>query len=793
MPMFVFPFAFMANTFAMMLVMIGLSLFGKPSLAADFGIVHGATVALFYSFSGNARSLILSESSVIDAAGILKIRLIMLLPLGVLAWTLSIGVVSSDGLVVLLLVLRRAAEWLAEVFLSEEELRRHLVSAAKFLVIQAGLSLVLLLVLLNSASVSIPALVLWALSPLLGCVSPGLLMRAVSSGKTVFYSARVMLPHFGSTAVIGISVYVFRLFIVLIAGQHVAGDLFSAFAMGGILGAVFSQALGPTMVRQERGDVKSTSVHRIFNLMLIILAALGGGVLLSALSFEHSLDWTGKDQLFWLAVGCSLIGGGVMVVAQRIRLRILQRGNGTDVFGSDMLSNMLLISSIPFLFYGLGIQALASLYLLGALLSWAFYASEREGLFRLRNYGWFSQKNILLLIAGIIFLPLFFQLHGGIFNETSMEFSSGGVLALLPIPLSLLGCYIGMLLLGRYSSARTALLSLFFVFVGMILSSIVKGLDTMGGGSQKLILLIQYILPMFALVLGQQYGARKNAHVIVAKGAICVLLVIVPLQLLVTASSDRVLLSPSVYFFSIYQHLQYVSLLFVAVFIFVFFALWDVPGYRKALHVLTLLMGVYAVFSCSIISMLLYGLGVLFFIAYQFRRGPRSEILTVFGLALSGVIMPVLFSDASGTPLKLLESSVNYLDCWNLYIAGISSDWVSALLGHSISPDRHIYPSARNYYLDFAYNFGLLGLSPLLVLVLYSVGFVCLRWRLFWSHGPYLGLALVVAFLLVVDSNFKVGMRQPYPGVIIFFLWGLLLAIRTPVLTRSPLADRVLM
>lgn len=792
MPMFVFPFAFMANTFAMMLVMIGLSLFGKPSLAADFGIVHGATVALFYSFSGNARSLILSESSVIDAAGILKIRLILLLPLGVLAWTLSIGVVSSGGLVVLLLVLRRAAEWLAEVFLSEQELQRHLVSAAKFFAIQAGLSLVLLLVLLSGASMSTPALVLWALSPLLGCLSPGLLIRAMSSGKTLFCSVRVMLPHFGSTAVIGISVYVFRLFIVLIGGQQVAGDLFSAFAMGGILGAVFSQALGPTMVRQERGEVKPARVNRIFNLMLIILAVLGGGLLLSALSFEHALDWTGKDQLFWLAVGFSLIGGGVMVVAQRIRLRILQRGDGTDVFGSDMLSNMLLISSIPFLFYGLGIQALAFLYLLGALLSWAFYASEREGLFRLRNYGWFSQKKMLFLIAGIIFLPLFFQLHGGVFNETSMEFSSGGVLALLPIPLSLLGCYIGMLLLGRYSSARTALLSLFFVFVGMILSSIVKGLDTMGGGSQKLILLIQYILPMFALVLGQQYGARENAHLIVAKSAICILLAIVPVQLLVSASSENVLLSPSVYFFSIYQHLQYVSLLFVAAFVFALFALWDIPRYRRVLHVLTLLMGVYAVFSCSIIAMLLYGLGVSFFIMYQIRRRPRLEILIISGLALSGVTMSVLFLEASGVPLKLLESSVDYLDFWNLYIKGISSDWVSALLGHSISPNRNIYPSARNYYLDFAYNFGLLGLSPLLALALYSIGFMCLRWRLFWSHGPYLGLAFVVAFLLVVDSTFKVGMRQPYPGVIMFFLWGLLLATRTPNLTRSPLTDRIL-
>lgn len=82
MNLLLYPAASMANTFAMMLVMIGLSLFGKPGLAADFGLIHGATVALFYAFSGNARSLILAESGEVGAAGILRLRLLMLLPLG---------------------------------------------------------------------------------------------------------------------------------------------------------------------------------------------------------------------------------------------------------------------------------------------------------------------------------------------------------------------------------------------------------------------------------------------------------------------------------------------------------------------------------------------------------------------------------------------------------------------------------------------------------------------------------------------------------------------------------------
>ncbi|WP_392891477.1 hypothetical protein ACF6ZU_08350 [Pseudomonas migulae] len=800
----VFPVAFMANTFAMMVVMIGLSLFGKSALAADFGLIHGATVALFYSFSGNARSLILSDSGTIDAPVILRLRLILLLPLGILAWVLCAGVVDSSWLFVLLLVVRRAAEWLAEIFLSEQELRHHEGAAIRFLLTQGCLSLALLLVLINDGPLSIPVTLLWALSPLLGCISLELPKRALNSGVPLISSIRLMLPHFGSTAVIGVSVYVFRLFILLVADKQVAGDLFSAFALGGILGQVFSQALGPTMVRHERRGAGAGRLVRLFNLVLVVMLLAGAVLAVSVWSLPHLLDWTEKDQLFWLAVGCSLMGGVVMVLAQRIRLRILQDDAGGDVFGSDMLANILLIASIPFLFYGIGVNALALLYLLGALLSWVFYASERHGLLSMRDSGWFTQKNLLLFIAVMLFLPIFFQLQGGIFDDPSKSFSSGGILALLPIPLSVLACYSGMVLLGRYSHARLALLSLFFVFIGMLLTSLLLGLDPAGGGKQKLILLIQYILPMFALVLGQQFGGREDALLLLAKGALFILLTVLPVQLLVTLSSADVLLSPSVYFFSIYQHLQYASLLFVAAFVLALFTLWGHKGFEGWLRGLTLLMGGYVVLSWSLLAMLLFVLAVCCFVAQQMAQGRRFvTLLGLPALAMSGALLAVFYisrvsqpevlaplSEAAKLSMQVLEGRVDYLERWMFYIDGICASWSNALFGHATSPARGLFPSALNYYLDFAYNFGLLGLLPLIVLALYSLAVVCRRWRDFWAHSPYLGLALVVIFMLVLDSSFKVGLRQPYSGVIMFFLWGLLLAVISLPDTRSSSANK---
>lgn len=787
----VFPAAFMANTFAMMVVMIGLSLFGKPGLAADFGLVHGATVALFYSFSGNARSLILAKFREVEPAAILRLRLMLLAPLGVLAWMLCVGVVASDWLFILLLVLRRAAEWLAEIFLSEQEVHQQGTAAVRVLVLQSCVSLALLWALLDGGVLALPVLLVWALSPLLGCLSLGLLRRSLDNALPLLPSIRLLLPHFGSTAVIGVSVYVFRLFILLVAGNQVAGDLFSAYALGGILGAVFSQALGPTMVRREQGAPGPGRLLKAFNLMLVFTLLSGVALVVSVWIMPDLLDWTRKDQLFWIAVGCSLAGGVVMVLAQRIRLRILQNEAGGDVFGSDMLANILLVACIPFALYGLGGQALAPLYLLGAILSWLFYGSERHGFLPRAEAGLFSQRQVLLLIALAIFLPVFFQFQGGLFDAPSGSFSSGGVLALLPIPLSVLACFLGIVLLGGYSQARLSLLNLFLVFVAMFSTSLLLGLGSSGEGQQKLILLLQYILPMFALVLGQQLGTRDGALPLVAKAALITLTVVLPSQLLATLLAGSPVLSPSVFVFSIYQHLQYGSLLMVAGFVLVIFSLWGRSGLKYWLHALTLLVGAYVALSWSLLAMLLLLLGMGCFVGQKILHGgDRAAVLRVPVLALCGALLASLYigmvrqtdaGEALPAPaaenVQFLEGRVGYSERWMFYIEGITSSWTSALLGHASPPVREQYPSALNYYLDFAYNFGILGLLPLVLLVIYTFASVYRQRRVLWGNASIMGLALVVIFALTLDCALKVGLRQPYSGITMFFLWGLLLAM----------------
>jgi len=76
--------------------------------------------------------------------------------------------------------------------------------------------------------------------------------------------------------------------------------------------------------------------------------------------------------MFMYAIGFSLIGGGVMILAQRQRLYISQVCN-KDVFVPDAQSNILLIGSIPFAYYVFGMEVVATYFLWSAVLSFVFY------------------------------------------------------------------------------------------------------------------------------------------------------------------------------------------------------------------------------------------------------------------------------------------------------------------------------------------------------------------------------------------------------------------------------------
>lgn len=969
----IFPIAYMSITYAITGLLIAFGLAGRSEVAADIAVAQGAALATFHAFSANTRHLILGHSETITAGHILLSRLLLVLPLGLAAYALSVYAADIAPGIAAALALRRGVEWLNEVHLCEKEVEHDYVFASGFL----GMQGVLFAAAFGSAFVApqyaTHALFVWALVPL-AASGHYVLRHTLPPLREFARTLPEMLPHFGSTAILGITIYVFRLLILLLAAKAVAGELFTAIAIGSFMGSMFANVFGPSLVLHEIRSGRA-DLPPLLRWGLVFTALAGAAIFAAGWTAPAALAALGKSGFFWRATGLALVAGVVMVLAQRVRLRLLRTRAGVEVFGPDVLMNILLVASVPILFTLGGVEASVLLYPLNAILALVFYYSADMERSRAPAGRHATADALRTALAFATFLPLFFKLSGEIYNPADPVVDSRGILRELPIPVSVLACYGGIVLLGHYRYAARSLGIIFLLFGLMLLAALVTTSGQLASERGKLLLMLQFILPAFALVYGNLFERREGSREALERGILAVLFAVVPVQLAMTWMQGEVVLQHNMPFFAVYQHFQYVPLMFVSGYIVALYGLWPRGRLRVPLGILGVLLGIYVAGSFSMLSigLLLAGLGLHallmlragsrsalallaavmaaqagysllardtmefiekygthfasarppgaafvsrgtryhegvwtiaesdvrpfdYIVTYKPRTTKPGHVFMVEGELRSGglyiglvqgeklvvderVTTPGPFSvrlspppghywgivgnllepgqrmtraritrmgwevelatPSTGNPATTLtpgpaavspatpatastngpaatpaappvaapsaqtakaeprddaeafrasrreapnrfvamlpSNLIERLHDWSLYASGIATDWSTVLFGHPRPLDRRVLSSAHNYYLDFVYNFGVIAILPLLALIVLTL-------RLVWRHrvavrsdGGLLGLTLVVLFLVLMDNNFKVALRQPYPGIITFFLWGVLL------------------
>ena len=785
----------------MTILLIVVGLFGRADLAAELGIVQGALLATFYAFSANTRSLILQGHTDLTPDRLLSKRILAVPVLALASYLLCVNVAGIAPALATALILRRAFEWLAEIRLCELEVASDAMAARKVLIVQGVATALAAIGLVFMPELGLVALYAFALAPLVGSTPKA--DRSAFELSRLRATLKGITPHIGSTAIVGISVYILRLMVFLLVDAHAAGLFFTAFALGSFTATLFANVLGPTLAlrRARTGQRGSGRLVRSGIAALVV-----AGVFVTAAAGVGAPEMLGKPTYFWLALGLSMLGAAVMIRALLIRLDLFDREEGDLLFGPDVLRNLTLLLAVPAAYRLVGSQTLSGVYLMDATLALFFYASVKWA--RVGTAP--SEGKQVLLRAGIaagLLFPLFFQLQGRIFfNPGPLMIDSGGSILNVPLPMSLLVVFFGTLMLARYREATLAFGFIFFLFAGMVFTTILAGHGSGDIEARKLLLLFQYLVPAFALVLGQMYGAGDHAVQQCAKAFLGVLSVVVPLQLGLSIGHGENAFVYHVLIFTVYQHRQFVPVVFVGAFLLATFVLWDDPRHRSWILTMAPIMGGYAAVSYSTLALgfLVGGLCVL---AVARARIVAAHLCLVLAVAAAAAYLyldrgglafqtkygglqsaqpehPAAPPDATAaSPERAdpghLQMPLNVkmrLDDWALYGNGIVESWRTAMFGHAKAFDRAVSTSAHNYYLDFVYNFGLVALLPMIWLIAYTAALLWgarggVRWDL-----PLLGLVIVAIFLVVIDNNFKVTFRQPYPGLFGFFLWGLLLS-----------------
>ncbi len=357
-----YPVVAASNFFSITALLIITGLLGFNELAADIAIVQAAIVAVFLSLSGNARNMILSADSKGEEKSLFYFRLLAMFPAGMAVLYLTTNTIEVPTYLVIGLILRKCSEWGVELQLASGEKADDYQLAFRYIRINVISFLTIVLTILIPSWIDyFPfTLYFWALLPIL-VITPYL--RLIREFKKYPVSFINLIPHLGSTAIIGISMYVFRILIIILIGKSFAGQMFTAYALGGLVSSLYTHAIGPTLMLK-----KSTADSRILLTTVSVFVVLGMAVILTTLRWEA--NWYSSGLL--LAIGCSIIGGALMLVAQRQRLYILQVLK-KDVFVPDALANMLLIISIPFAYYLFGVTAAVFFFLWSAVLHLFFY------------------------------------------------------------------------------------------------------------------------------------------------------------------------------------------------------------------------------------------------------------------------------------------------------------------------------------------------------------------------------------------------------------------------------------
>lgn len=771
-----FPLAFALNSFSMQFLVVVAGLSGHHATAADLSLAQAAVMLLFFGLSGNARNLILKSGDGRLEASITQMRTLLAPALTAGALLVAVQLTGVGLGLSLAIALRQLSEWFAELELARLERAGDQSAAALFL---AALGLPLAAAaaaLLLAPGLFPPLLYAWAALPLLFCA--GAVRRGAASLSSISIEWRKILPNCGSTLVIGMVVFFFRLLISGFAGKAVAGQLFTAFAIGSMAGSVYERTIGPSFkVSSALAGAKS-----LFFRLALLLPVAGVLMIGALLYFGGQSPWLQRNFYLAAAAGFSLVGGYVMIGAQSLKIDLLHSSGRDEVFMADLLSNFAILVSVPVSFLLFGEGSFVGLYLLNALIVYACYwLLGGGGLLKATP----ARERVLhYLVAFAVVSPLFFQLGGGVYRAPVETYDWGGRLSMLPLPLSLFACFPLILALNYFRRGR-----FFSAFTFAVLCAMMCGImASYSGGAavkDKVLLSLQYLLPFFGLVLAELAGAANGFMRRMAAVFFVVTAVVGAAQIAVTFLSGELRLQAWLYFFTVYDNLQYAPVVLVCAYLSALFSL-EGKSSRAALA-FSPAMVVYAALSWSMLAVGILCLGLLVrWAASGFGRKaalPAAAALLIVGgsvLALRrhevGGKFGFLSREASGAGfLERLPNVAERLGMWDHYLQGIrQADARTLLFGHALMPERKNFPSAHNYYLDITYNFGLAALAPVLLLIIYTGLLAWRRRREVLADPALTGLVFIVGCLVFLDNSLKVGFRQPYAGIFSFFLWGLL-------------------
>lgn len=386
---------------------------------------------------------------------------------------------------------------------------------------------------------------------------------------------------------------------------------------------------------------------------------------------------------------------------------------------------------------------------------------------------------VLLLVT-----PIFFNLQGGLY--IGQNFQKGKILE-LPFPISFFGfILLSIITLFIYKKKIIFFFKERIVQVYIISFFLIFFINTFyfNFNYERTLNLLQFFLPLLGLFVGYCFS-NKLFFLIIYR----ILFIFFSIHLLGSFLQGKNFLVVNLYFFHIYQNFQYVNSTLI------FLACTSLMIIREQIHKINFylficLVFLYSFYCYSYNSILIFFVSLIFLFKSDFNQKKNKIFISLFIFFLISFIFiqsKNTFDQKSFIDNKNINYTDNYqkfnkilnfrfsesvtlrVQIWNVYVNDIWEN-NSLFFGSRLLDLDKKYNGAHNLFIDSIYKFGLLLTIPFFYL------FIFIFFSIIKESDSKKKQILILFFLFLLTENFfKVSLKQPYSGIISYYIFAILL------------------
>lgn len=389
-------------------------------------------------------------------------------------------------------------------------------------------------------------------------------------------------------------------------------------------------------------------------------------------------------------------------------------------------------------------------------------------------------KSISILL--LIFFPIFiipFEIYSDVMSSNVTTASTNALVTvntlIRPLPISFFFCtfYFAYIVIfkeiNNLKKIRIILVPIFFFIInGLLYEFEIK----------KLVYLVLFIFPVIGYLIGYNEQIEEDAK---RKFFLIFCFLLSVAQLFLAFKGHEYSHKDKIFFFTIYQNHQYFGPILILLFFYPLLTIRSTELNIKQnifylIYLIILSTNTIFYFSYSMYFLLICGI-ILLFIKFWFYINKKYLIfLTVFLFILFNLFLKnstIINKIINQPKIKIIldhQVPQNIVHRKNIYIDYFRSFEIDNLLiGNKSLKLAEKNQSAHNYILEIIYYY---GIFPAIILIFIFIKFLK---KIKINNNQYYYFILLFLLYLILENLTKVSLRQPYSGIISFYLIGSLL------------------